>query len=88
VIRAKLAKEIREKLKKKRYEELEGKDLEVESKRSVKLSVQGEKDEEKLEEKRSGGTSAAARKNPYARNIQKKGDEDRKASGSCIGDHA
>ena len=41
-IRAKLAKEIRAKLEKKRYEELEGKDSEVESKRSVKLAVQEE----------------------------------------------
>jgi hypothetical protein len=60
---------------------LEGKDSEVESKRSVKLAVQEENEEEKLEEWRSGGASAVARKNPYVRNIQKKGDEYRKASG-------
>ena len=59
---------------------MEGKDSEVESKRSVKLAVQEENEEEKLEERRSGGASAAVRKNPYVRNIQKKGDEDRKAS--------
>ena len=41
-IRAKLVKEIRAKLEKKRYEELEGKDSEVESKRSVKLAAQEE----------------------------------------------
>jgi hypothetical protein len=60
---------------------LEGKDSEVESKRSVKLAVQEENEEEQPEELRSSGASAVVRENPYVRNIQKKGDEDRKASG-------
>jgi hypothetical protein len=43
--------------------------------------VQEENEEDKLEEGRSGGASEEVRKNPYARNIQKRGDEDRKTSG-------
>lgn len=61
-IRAKLSREIKVRLLKKRKEELEGKDSEVGSMRSAKSEVQEESEEEKPEQWSSIGTSMIARK--------------------------